>query len=386
MKGFKEIFLREIKRIFLSKDLVMVCLIAPFIYFFGLVYIYHKQNPKDIRIDIVDKDNSFVSRQYTRMIDATPELNIVSFYSSAYAAYNAIFENQTDLFYFIPKNFTTNLKRGKSTYAFIGANASNFMVSSSAIKTVVMTSQFLSAKILAKFLISNGISVQSAKQIIQLIRGNFRWIFNAKKTYANFFIPFILFAIFQQILIVAVCHTMSLETQQNTWKDLYNISGNKILPIMLGKGIPYIFVALFMILIFVFFVLPFGDIFETAKLNLIIISLAYSFVIVFFAMTISHLFKTPVISLCALTFYSLPVLLISGFAWPLYMLPVHLHFIAYLFPSTYFINIFRLYALKNIEIYYATVPIIQLAILFAVCILINFIVFKVKLITLPKSK
>ena len=73
MKGFKEIFLREIKRIFLSKDLVMICLIAPFIYFFGLVYIYHKQNPKDIRIDIVDKDNSFVSRQYTRMIDATPE-------------------------------------------------------------------------------------------------------------------------------------------------------------------------------------------------------------------------------------------------------------------------------------------------------------------------
>lgn len=386
MKEFKEILLREIKRIFLSKDLVLICLIAPFIYSFGLVYIYHKQNPKDIRIAVVDQDNSSISRQYTRMIDSTPELNIVNYYPSTYLAYNAIFKNQTDLFYFIPKDFSMNLKRGKNTFAFIGANASNFMVSSSAIKTIITTSQFLSARALVKFLIGKGISKQTATQMIQPIRGNFRWIFNSKKTYANFFIPFILLAVFQQILIVAVCHTMSLETQQNTWKNLYKISKNKILPIIFGKGIPYIFVAFFMIIMFVFIVFPFGAIFETSKLNLLFISLIYSFVIVFFAMSISHLFRTPVISLCALTFYSLPVLLISGFAWPLYMLPWHLHICAYLFPSTYFINVFRFYALRNIEIQYATIPVIQLTIFFVVCVIINFVVFKFKLKFLSKPK
>ena len=260
------------------------------------------------------------------------------------------------------------------------------MVSSSAIKTIVTTSQFLSAQVLLKFLISKGISKQTATQMIQPIRGNFRWIFNSRKTYANFFIPFILFAVFQQILIVAVCHTMSLETQQNTWEKLYKISKNKILPIIFAKAIPYIFVALFMIIMFIFIVFPFGDIFETAKLNLFFISLIYSFVIVFFAMSISHLFKTPVISLCALTFYSLPVLLISGFAWPVYMLPYHLYIATYLFPSTYFVNIFRFYALKNIEIQYATFPIIQLTIFFVVCILINFLVFKFKLKFLPNHR
>jgi len=378
MKEFKKILLREIKRILLSKDLVLICIIAPFIYSFGLVYIYHIQNPKDIRVAIVDQDNSSLSRQYTRMIDSTPELNIVNYYPSTYAAYNAIFRNKTDLFYFIPRDFSTNLKRGHATFAFLGANASNFMVSSTAIKTIVMTSQFLSAKALAKFLIGKGISKQTATQMIQPIRGNFRWIFNPTKTYANFFVPFILLAVFQQILIVAVCHTMSLETQQNTWKNLYKMSKNKILPILFGKGIPYIFIALFMILLFMFMVLPFGNIFETSKLNLFFVSFIYSFVIVFFAMAISHLFKTPVVSLCALTFYSLPVLLISGFAWPLYMLPWHLHISAYLFPSTYFVNIFRFYALRNLEIQYATIPIAQLLILFIVCLSINFAVFKFK--------
>ncbi len=378
MKSFKQILLREFRRFFKSKDLILICIIAPFIYSFGITYIYHKQNPKDIKIAVVDQDNSSVSRAYGRMIDSTPELNIVDYFPSTYAAYNAIFTNKVDLFYFIPSDFSTNLKRAKSSFAFIGANASNFMVSSSAIKTIVMTSQFLSAQVLTKFLIKNGISKNSAIQMIQPIKGNFKWMFNPTKTYANFFVPFVLLAIFQQILIVAVCHTMSLETQEKTWKDLYKISNNKILPILFGKAIPYVFVALFMMLLFVFLVFPFNSIFQTSKINLLLLSIVYSFVIVFFAMAISHLFKSPVVSLCALTFYSMPVLLISGFAWPIYMLPTYLKIAAYVFPSTYFINIFRFYSLNTIWIGYATYCILSLIIFFLVCLSINVIAFKLK--------
>ena len=379
MIKFKQILFREIKRILSSKDLILICLIAPFIYSFGLSYIYHKQSPKDIKIAIIDKDNSSLSRKYARMINSTAELNIVNYYPSTYAAYNAIFTNKVDLFYFIPNNFSADLKRAKSTFAFMSANASNFMVSSSAIKTVVTTSQYLSSQILAKFLISKGISEQNAIHMLQPLKTDFKWIFNPTKTYSNFFIPFILFAVFQQIIIVAVCHTMSLETKENTWQNLYKISDNKIVPILLAKAIPYIFVALFMILLFIFFIFPFANIFQTSKLNILIISLLYSFVIVFFAMMISHLFKTPIISLCALTFYSMPVLLISGFAWPVYMLPEYLKISTYLFPSTYFINTFRFYALNDIPLHYATNSIIHLFIFFSICFLINFIIFKIKI-------
>lgn len=379
MKTFKQVLLREFKRFFKSKDLILICIIAPFIYSFGITYIYHKQNPRDIKIALVDQDNSSVSRTYGRMIDSTPELNIVDYFPSTYAAYNAIFTNQVDLFYFIPNNFSTNLKRAKSTFAFIGANASNFMVSSSAIKTIVLTSQFLSAQVLTKFLIKNGISEHSALQMIQPIKGNFKWMFNPTKTYANFFVPFVLLAIFQQILIVAVCHTMSLETQEKTWTDLYKITNNKIVPILFGKAIPYIATALFMTLLFVFFVFPFNSIFQTSKLNLLLLSTIYSFVIVFFAITISHLFKSPVVSLCALTFYSMPVLLISGFAWPIYMLPEYLKIAAYIFPSTYFINIFRFYSLNSIWIGYATYCILHLIIFFLICFVINILIFKFKI-------
>ena len=379
MEAFKKILLREFKRFFKSKDLVLICIIAPFIYSFGITYIYHKQNPRDIKIALVDQDNSAVSRQYGRMINSTPELNIVDYFPSTYAAYNAIFTNKVDLFYFIPNDFSINLKRAKNTFAFIGANASNFMVSSSAIKTIVMTSQFLSAQVLTKFLIKNGISKNSALQMIQPIKGNFKWMFNPTKTYANFFVPFVLLAIFQQILIVAVCHTMSLETQEKTWTDLYKITNNKVIPILFGKAIPYVLTALFMMLLFVFLVFPFNSIFQTSKINLLLLSLIYSFVIVFFAMGISHLFKSPVVSLCALTFYSMPVLLISGFAWPIYMLPTYLKIAAYVFPSTYFINIFRFYSLNNVWIGYATYCMLSLIIFFSVCLITNVIIFKIKI-------
>ena len=106
LKLFKQVLLREFKRFFTSKDLVLICIIAPIVYSFGITYIYHKQNPRDIKIALVNQDNSSVSRQYGRMIDSTPELNIVDYFPSTYAAYNAIFTNKVDLFYFIPSNFS----------------------------------------------------------------------------------------------------------------------------------------------------------------------------------------------------------------------------------------------------------------------------------------
>ena len=96
-------------------------------------------------------------------------------------------------------------------------------------------------------------------------------------------------------------------------------------------------------------------------------------------MLISHLFKSPVVSLCALTFYSMPVLLISGFAWPIFMLPSYLKIAAYIFPSTYFINVFRIYSLNTIWIGYATYCVLSLSVFFLICLILNFVIFKLKI-------
>ena len=378
MKCFITILKREFKRIITSKDLVIICFLAPFVYFFAITYIYDAKNPKNIKLAIVDRDNSALSRDLTRMIDSTPELNISNYYPSTYAAYNSIFRNKADIFYYIPENFSSNLKRSKSAFGFIGANASNFMVSSAAIKTIVMTSQILSSEVLAKFLISKEIPKEVAKRMIQPMGMESKWLFNPQKSYANFFIPFIILAIFQQILIVAVCHTMSLETQENTWKDLFSVSKGKLLPVLFAKAIPYIFVSLFMILLFVFAVLPFTQIVYHSASKIILISLIYSVLIVFFAMAISFLFKTPVISLCALTFYSMPVLLISGFAWPIYMLPTYLHIATYLFPSTYFVNTFRFFVLDDISLKFAITPMSHVIIFAILCFLLNIYLLRLK--------
>lgn len=378
MKSFIAILKREFLRIIKSKDLVIICFLAPFVYFFAITYIYDAKNPKNIKLAIIDRDNSALSRTLTRMIDATPELNISNYYPSTYAAYNSMFQNKSDIFYYIPENFSSNLKRSKSAFGFIGANASNFMVSSAAIKTIILTSQIVSSQILAKFLISKEIPKEVSKRMIQPIGMESKWLFNPQKSYANFFIPFIILAIFQQILIVAVCHTMSLESQEKTWKILFDISKGKVLPIIFAKAIPYIVVSLFMIFLFVFAVLPFTQIVYHSSIKIIFISFIYSILIVFFAMAISFLFKNTVVSLCALTFYSMPVLLISGFAWPLYMLPNYLHVITYIFPSTYFVNTFRFFVLDDISLKFAIIPTMQVLIFMAICFFINVFLLYIK--------
>ena len=108
--SFKKILIREIKRFFKSKDLIIICLLAPILYSVGLTYIYHYQNPTDLKLTIIDKDNSYLSRNLVRMLDATPELNVVKFVPSAYEAYKSLFSNEAEIFYYIPEDFSENLK------------------------------------------------------------------------------------------------------------------------------------------------------------------------------------------------------------------------------------------------------------------------------------
>ena len=68
MKGFKQILLREFKRFFTSKDLVLICIIAPIVYSFGITYIYHKQNPRDIKIALGTNEDELLLREELKEI------------------------------------------------------------------------------------------------------------------------------------------------------------------------------------------------------------------------------------------------------------------------------------------------------------------------------
>ena len=76
--GFWRIFRRELRQIRKRPRLAFMLLPYPLLLFTLLCSIFYKGLPTSLPVAIVDQDNSNISRQISRMVDETPELEIIA--------------------------------------------------------------------------------------------------------------------------------------------------------------------------------------------------------------------------------------------------------------------------------------------------------------------
>ncbi|MDR3048497.1 MAG: ABC transporter permease [Elusimicrobiota bacterium] len=357
IKNFTNVFKREIKRIFTHRDLLLICFAAPMVYGLLFSFLYINKRAGNINIGVVDFDNSAISRELIRAVNASPELNPSGGYASPNEAYADILKDKIDALYFIPQGFSEDIKKGKPAVAVGAVNAGNFLVSSAVLKKVSAISMEFSKQEFIKILMRRGFDYKSADNLFHPLRADNRYIFNPEMNYSAFFLPALLIAVLQQILLIAVCSSVSKEKIDGGQKELYEAAGGSWTAVFLGKSLPYVFVGIALNLAGIFIMLPHNGIYASSVLNLTLVSTAFIMAITAFAILISALFNSPQASLAALMFYAMPTLLLSGFAWPNYALPIYLQIISLFFPSTYAVNHIRILILGDAALKYSILPI-----------------------------
>ena len=185
-------------------------------------------------------------------------------------------------------------------------------------------------------------------------------------------LPCLLIAVLQQIILVAVCTSVSLE-KKNKGK-FYELSNGSFFAMFFGKAIPYILIGFLINILNIYIILPIDGIHALSVLGLFVLSVAFIVAIVCFAILVSVFFKSPEMAMVVLMFYSLPTVLLSGFAWPHNVLPKYLKFISYIFPSTYSMNYIRMFILGDVKIGYARNSIIALIIFSFVCFFVTYFI------------
>jgi ABC-2 type transport system permease protein len=185
--------------------------------------------------------------------------------------------------------------------------------------------------------------------------------------YSDFLLPALLLAVMQQILLVALCSSLSGEKKNNSQKELYKTAGMSFTALFIGKTLPYIFVGSILNIMNIFIMLPLNDIYTSSIISLFIVSTAFIIAVLSFAILISAFFKSPETALAALMFYSLPTFLMSGFAWPHYALPIYLQIFSLFFPSTYAVNHIRMLILGDIGLQYSILPTLSLLSFAIIC-------------------
>ena len=111
-------FVDELKLIFTDAGAVLLFVIAMFIYPLLYAIAYEKETIRDLPVAIVDLDHSSTSRQLSRMIDASEQLNVVCKPGSLKEAEQLFYDSKVKGVLLIPDHFEKDIFSAKQASFF----------------------------------------------------------------------------------------------------------------------------------------------------------------------------------------------------------------------------------------------------------------------------
>ncbi|MFA3781769.1 ABC transporter permease [Melioribacteraceae bacterium 4301-Me] len=339
IKNIITVFKREIKVISKDVNLIAVLLLAPIFYSFFYSSIYSNKTEENVRIVVVDMDNSSITKELIRNFDAHQKIKVYEVVSDFSNGVKEINTGNAQAMIFFPKNFEKNLKSGKGADLKLYLNSSRFLVSNDINKAINETIAYAGAEIRLKYFLSNSYSYEQAKELIEPIHGEIHPMFSFTETYGDFLIPAILILIIHQTLLIGLSESIAKERELGTLSELFYLTKGNVTDAIHGKGLFYFILYLSYSLFFLtinFKVFSINILGSWFALSLTVVLLIAS--VIYISIFISSFFKKKIISLQFLTLTSYPVFLISGYSWPIQSMPIYIKVIAYLIPITPFYN------------------------------------------------
>lgn len=333
-----EIFTEEIKNIYKDTGVMIIFFGAGILYPILYGFIYRNEVLRDIPIAVVNQNNSELSRDLVRKIDATPDLKVAYKVNTMKEAKDLFAKNDVHGIVYIPSSFSKDLCSGKQTHVFAYSNIATMLYFRGIYSAVNYVCLDFDENIQVANLESKGLTEQQAKATATPILREGHALYNPNSGFASFLLPAALILILQQTLVIGIGMLAGTAREENKYHQLipYQRKYHGTLRIVTGKALAYFIIYMFigiynLVLIPHLFQLP----------NYFTIGSAFQFLIpfllasVFFGMGISVFFRVRETSLLIYLCTSIPLLLIAGFSWPASNIHPLWKTISYFFPSTF---------------------------------------------------
>ena len=314
---------------------ILVPLVYPLIYSF----IYTNETLRDVPAVVVDRSRSSLSRQYVRMLDASPDIRVVAQCADMEEAKLALRERDAYGIVYLPETFSDDIAAGRQTQVSIFCDMSGLMY----YKAMLSANTEVSLEMNAEIKIARAGNTTGRQDEITAYPIEYKDValYNPTNGFAAFLIPAVLILIIQQTLLLGIGLAAGTAREQNRFKELIpdDPHYNGTFRIVMGKGLSY-FMVYSLVAVYILCVVP-----RLFSLNQIAIpsvlalfALPYLTACIFFAMTASIAIRNRETCMLLFVFTSVPLLFLSGISWPGAAMPEFWRYFSYIFPSTFGIN------------------------------------------------
>lgn len=299
---------------------------------------------EDVKTVVVDYDNTDLSRDFVRHLDASPYFNVIGNLKNTNEMTACLDHGHTRTAVVIPAGWTRDMRSDREAPMQIILDGSDPNFSGITRGYITAFIERYNQRVLIDFL-----NRQGRTKINPPLDGRIRVWFNEDLESRNFIIPGIIAIIIMLVGAMLTSLIIAREYENGTMETI------KALPIsaaefIFGKAIPYFFIGLTDVLIAVLMgQVLFGVVMKSSFWLMIAASSLYLFVALILGLLISVVTKSQLIAnMAAILLTFLPSLLLSNFVFPISNMPKALQVITYVVPARYYIEILTGIYLKNL--------------------------------------
>lgn len=330
------ICMKELKNVLKDQGVLMFLILVPIAYPILYSWIYNNEMTREVPVAVVDLSHSHTSREFTRMLDASPDTKVAVRCNSLAEAKECIGRGEAYGAIYFPEDFQTKLNRMEQTHVGVYCDMSLML----AYKAIFQTCTAIQGNMNSRIQIELSGNHTDREDEISTKPLDFEEvpIFNNTAGYGNFIIPGVLMLIIQQTLLLGVGMAAGTAREKNNYGFLVPVDRHYrgVMRIVWGKAMAYFMIYMVMgtyLLCAVPYMFNFISLVSWKSLMLFI--LPYLLACIFFSMTISALMRYRENVMLLVVFSSVPLLFMSGVSWPQSNIPSFWQGVSWLFPSTF---------------------------------------------------
>jgi ABC-2 type transport system permease protein len=350
LSSFWILLIREFKRFFSDKELIVLSTVLPILLSVIFVWIYGTGMVRELPVAIFDEDRSELSRTMIEAIRSSSAMDIVKNVSSIEEIKQAFRSGTIQGAFYFPDDMERDLKRHKQVHPVVFKNSQNIISSGFLLKESLLIFKSFNGGILLKKLRNKGMTDNQAISIIKPVNIDGTTLYNSNFNYKNFLSPGIIFAQLQLLFMISGILLITREYDKKNLRAVYFFSAGRIYLVHLTKIITILLVSALAIMIIEGFIFKCVGIFILNVPVTFGMTMLYVAVSVVYGMGIGALLRNTLVSTEVAVFLGIPAFIMSGYTFPLWAVPHLLAVCAQILPFTHFFTLYYKVAQMNLQV------------------------------------